>query len=138
MMLKKLILVFVFIFCQDNGSRSSNLTIPDGRKLEVGQDAEFSLKAEGGWFMCNYYKYYPLRDEFDFCSYMCLSNGVSQLKCYPESFGDHLTYTGTDPNKCTITVKNVTMEDSGQWAVRLASDIVPTWFNITVYEAPKP
>ena len=128
----------MFIVCKVNGSFSSNLTIPDGGKLELGQDAEFSLKAEGGWFMCNYYRYNPLRDEYDFCSYICLSNGVTQLKCGPESFGDHLMYSGTDPNECTITVKNVTMADSVQWAVRLASDLVLTRFNITVFETFRP
>ena len=100
----------------------------------LGQDAEFSLKTEDGWFMCNFYRENPLRDEYDFCSYICQSNGVFQLKCSPESFGDHLMYTGTDPNECTVTVKNVTVEDNAHWAVRLASDLVPTWFNITVSE----
>lgn len=138
MILKMLILVPFFIFCQVNGYRISDLTITDGGKLELGQDAVFSFKAEGGWFMCIYYRYHPLRDDHDFCSYMCQSNGVSQLKCNPESFGDHLLYTGTDPNECTVTVQNLTIEDSTPWAVRLASDIAPTWFNITVSKSLKP
>merc|ERR1711997_1099248 len=87
--------------------------------------------------MCSVYRYDPAQSrqddvETEFCSYVNRGGEVSQLKCDPESFGAHLQYTGTSGTDCTVTIKNITMEDDVSWAVRLASDLEPTKFNVTV------
>jgi len=116
----------------------STVYLPGGGVVGLGQDAVFKYVTDDEWFMCNYYRYEPVKNrddediETEFCSYMNRDGEVSQLKCDPQSLSSHLQYTGTDPKECTITVKNITMEDDVSWAVRLASDLEPTKFNITV------
>jgi len=134
---RKLLVLFLFVLChRTNGS--SDVVLPGGGVVGLGTDAVFKYITDEDWFMCNYYRYEPLQNrqnqdvETEFCSYINQNGVVSQLKCDPESLGDHLQYTGVDSKECTITVKNITMEDDVSWAVRLASDLEPVKFDITV------
>ena len=131
------IFVFLIVLLNNEASGESTVYLPGGGVVGLGQDAVFKYVTDDDWFMCNYYRYEPLKNrddevETEFCSYMNQNGVVSQLKCDPESLSNHLQYTGTDPKECTITVKNITMEDDVSWAVRLASDLEPTKFNVTV------
>ena len=134
--------LFILLICILNNEVQGESTVylPGGGVVGLGQDAVFKYVTDDEWFMCNYYRYEPLKNregddddiETEFCSYMNRDGEVTQLKCEPQSLSTHLQYTGTDPKECTITVKNITMEDDVSWAVRLASDLEPTKFDITV------
>ena len=132
------IFIFLLFLLNKEAIGESSINLPGGGVVGLGQDAVFKYVTDDDWFMCNYYRYEPMTNQADddveteFCSYINQNGQVSQLKCDPESMSTHLQYTGTDSKECTITVKNITMEDNVSWAVRLASDLSPTKFEITV------
>ena len=121
----------------DQSYGDGDVVLPGGGVVSLGQNVEFNYANNEEWFMCSVYRYDPVQSrqgdiETEFCSYVNRGGEVSQLKCDPESFGDHLQYTGTSGTDCTVTIKNITMQDDVSWAVRLASDLEPTKFDITV------
>lgn len=134
---RKILVLLLFFLChRTNGA--SEVILPGGGVVGLGKDVVFKYQTDEDWFMCNYYRYEPLQNrenqdvDTEFCSYINQNGVVSQLKCDPESLGDHLQYTGIDSKECTVTVKNITMADDVSWAVRLASDLEPVKFDITV------
>ena len=143
--------VLIFLLFSVCHYTNGQVVLPGGGVVGLGKDVEFKYITDDDWFMCNYYRYEPVQNrenqqvDTEFCSYINQNGVVSQLKCDPESLGDHLEYTGTDSKECTVMVKNVSMADSVSWAVRLASDLDPVTFDITVavgltsisIEAPK-
>ena len=135
MQIKVVFFLLGLIFDQSYGD--GDVVLPGGGVVSLGQDVEFNYANNEEWFMCSVYRYDPAQSRQDDvepenCSYVNREGEVSQLKCDPESFGDHLQYTGTSGTDCTVTIKNITMKDEVSWGVRLASDLEPTKFDITV------
>jgi len=134
---RKILVILLFLLCHRTNS-ASEVILPGGGVVGIGKDVVFKYQTDEDWFMCNYYRYEPLQNrenqdvDTEFCSYINQNGVVSQLKCDPESLGNHIQYTGVDSKECTVTVKNITMEDDVSWAVRLASDLEPVKFDITV------
>ena len=135
--MQRKILSFLLCFLIRHTNGENKIDISGGGVVGLGKDAVFKYETDGEWFMCNYYRYEPLQNrqdnvETEFCSFITRDGEVSKLKCDPKSLGDHLEYSGTSSTECTITVKNITMKDDVSWAVRLASDLNPIKFDVTV------
>ena len=77
---------------------------------------------------------YEHHKDYAYCSYdLDPDTGkAEEHRCKPENTTDIMTYSGSDPNACTITVANVTDEYDCQWAARLDEDLGNTVINITV------
>ena len=64
---------------------------------------------------------------------MDANTGIAeQHKCTDDDTASIMTYSGTDPNECKITVKDVKDIYNCQWAARLDVDLSNTVINITV------
>ena len=132
----RLFLYFLFFQYQEiQGTGTMN--VPGGGVVARGTDVVLQYLTDTEWFMCTFFRYEKVAGDKnnvqkELCSYMVRDGNVSQFRCDPDELGNHFEYTGNSTNECTITVKNVTMEDDCQWAVRLATDIEPLRFEIVV------
>ena len=68
---------------------------------------------------------YKSDSEVSKCSYdLDAETGVAQLhRCDPAEVGNNLTYSGTDPKVCQITVPNVGVGADATWATRLGDEM---------------
>ena len=68
---------------------------------------------------------YKSNDEVSKCSYdLDADTGVAKMhRCDPAEVGSNLTYSGTDPKVCQITVPNVGEAENATWATRLGDEM---------------
>ena len=90
-----------------------------GGVVKLGSNLELSLQIGKEWDRCRWFVY-EHKTDIDWCTFDLDTNfGNATLhKCSNDSFKSVMTYTGSDPNSCTITVYNVTDEYNCTWAGR--------------------
>ena len=101
-------------FCQGYDIKATG-----GGVVKLGAELELSLEVGKVWDRCRWFVY-EHHAEYQWCSFdLDPDNGnATQHKCSNDDVSDIMTYTGTDPKACTITVYNVTDEYDCQWAAR--------------------
>ena len=132
----RLFLCFLFFRFQEiHGTGTIDVT--GGGIVGLGTDIVLKYNTDEEWFMCTFFRYEPIEGdknnaEKEYCSYVTQDGAVSEFRCEPDTLSDHFEYTGTSKNECTVTIKNVSMEDDVQWAARLATDLEALRFEIEV------